>query len=144
MNYTIYDPATGEISGHLQGDSHEQLAMNLEGKSFVEGYYNTDQYYIVNNVLHSKPANPGTWLTPHVFDYESKTWKADHESALKKTRDFRNQLLNHLDRVNPVWYASLTAEQQQELIAYRQALLDVPQQTGFPDQVEWPAKPAWL
>ena len=144
MNYTIYDPDTGEIAGHLQGDSASDLEVNLLGKSYVEGYYNTDEYYIVNNVLYPKPVNPGTWLTPHVFDYESKTWKADRESSLKKTRDFRNQLLSQLDRVNPIWYAALTVEQQQELVVYRQQLLDVPEQTGFPESVEWPAKPTWL
>jgi hypothetical protein len=38
----------------------------------------------------------------------------------------------------------LTTEQQQQLQTYRQALLDVPQQAGFPDTIEWPEKPEWL
>jgi hypothetical protein len=61
-----------------------------------------------------------------------------------QTRLVRNQLLAAVDRINPVWWNSLTPQQQQELIVYRQALLDVPQQSGFPTAVSWPAKPAWL
>jgi len=64
--------------------------------------------------------------------------------AIKKRQD-RNLVLNQtVDRVNPVWYASLTTEQQAELSAYRQALLDVPNQSGFPDSIIWPPKPTWL
>jgi hypothetical protein len=60
-------------------------------------------------------------------------------------RDLRNRLLKeNVDTVNPVRYAALTAEQQQELAAYRQALLDAPQQTTWPTDVVWPTKPTWL
>jgi hypothetical protein len=59
-------------------------------------------------------------------------------------RDLRNKLLAKVDIVNPVWYASLSAQQQGELTTYRRALLDVPQQTGFPDTISWPSKPSWL
>lgn len=59
-------------------------------------------------------------------------------------RDLRNKLLAKVDFVNPVWYASLTAQQQDELATYRRALLDVPQQTGFPNSIAWPTPPAWL
>jgi hypothetical protein len=59
-------------------------------------------------------------------------------------RSKRNALLTDIDQVNPVRYASLTVPQQAELQAYRQLLLDVPQQAGFPTQVEWPPKPVWL
>jgi len=59
-------------------------------------------------------------------------------------RILRNQLLQDIDRINPVWYVSLDSEQQQQLQQYRQLLLAVPQQPGFPESVEWPAKPTWL
>jgi len=42
---------------------------------------------------------------------------------------------------NALRWAALTAEQQQAWADYRQALLDVPQQAGFPDNVVWPTKP---
>jgi hypothetical protein len=60
-------------------------------------------------------------------------------------RDLRNRTLNEtVDRVNPVWYASLTADQQAELATYRTALLNIPQQSGWPATIEWPTKPTWL
>ena len=37
--------------------------------------------------------------------------------------------------------AALDADTQTEWAAYRQALLDVPQQAGFPNTVTWPVAP---
>jgi uncharacterized protein YaaN involved in tellurite resistance len=65
-------------------------------------------------------------------------------TAEQHARTFRNKLLSAVDQINGAWYASLALEQQTELQTYRQALLAVPQQAGFPLQVEWPAKPIWL
>ena len=60
-------------------------------------------------------------------------------------RNARDQLLkDNVDTINPIRYAALTAEQQAELAAYRTALLNVPQQTGWPTTIEWPTKPTWL
>jgi hypothetical protein len=59
-------------------------------------------------------------------------------------RQLRNTKLTDIDRVNPVRYSLLSEQQRQELITYRQQLLDVPQQQEFPDHVVWPQKPQWL
>jgi hypothetical protein len=62
-----------------------------------------------------------------------------------RIRQQRNEILrNTVDRVNPVRYQSLTPTQQTELAEYRQALLDVPNQSGFPNNVIWPTNPTWL
>jgi hypothetical protein len=55
----------------------------------------------------------------------------------------REQLLNQLDSVisNPLRWAAMTTEQQAAWATYRQALLDVPQQAGFPDNITWPTSP---
>jgi hypothetical protein len=42
---------------------------------------------------------------------------------------------------NPLRWADLTAEKQAEWAAYRRALLDVPQQEGFPADTTWPTQP---
>lgn len=39
---------------------------------------------------------------------------------------------------NPLRWADLTSEQQGKVAAHRRALLDVTDQAGFPDSVEWP------
>jgi hypothetical protein len=59
-------------------------------------------------------------------------------------RSARNMRLALVDRVNPLWYASLSAEQQTELAAYRQSLLDITDQAGYPNTIVWPKKPTWL
>jgi hypothetical protein len=58
-------------------------------------------------------------------------------------RDERNWLLSELDLIvsNPLRFNTLTTEQKDELAVYRQALLDVPQQPGFPLDVTFPEKP---
>jgi Phage tail assembly chaperone protein len=61
------------------------------------------------------------------------------------SRNLRNKLLrDNVDTINPIRYEALTDEQRTELKAYRQALLDLPQQTGWPNTVDWPTKPTWL
>ena len=59
-------------------------------------------------------------------------------------RKKRNQLLSVIDKVNLIWYSSLSIEQQTQLQNYRTALLNVPQQDGFPNNINWPSKPSWL
>lgn len=56
----------------------------------------------------------------------------------------RNSILKRsVDPVasNALRWSSMTADQQQAWAAYRQALLDIPQQPGFPHEVTWPSKP---
>lgn len=54
----------------------------------------------------------------------------------------REQLLNEtVDRINPIRWAEMTPQQQSDWTAYRQALLDISKQPGFPFNVQWPNKP---
>ena len=58
-------------------------------------------------------------------------------------REERDGLLLEVDAIagNALRWATLSAEQQDAWAVYRQALLDVPQQAGFPNDVVWPVKP---
>jgi len=47
----------------------------------------------------------------------------------------------YVDSVNPIRWESLTQQQKDDLISYRQALLDIPQQVGFPTSITWPIPP---
>ena len=64
-------------------------------------------------------------------------------SEEEKNRNTRNRLLSSLDIIisNPLRWSGMTPEQQQVYANYRQALLDVPQQSGFPAAIEWPTLP---
>ena len=65
------------------------------------------------------------------------------EEKEQNARYLRDQLLLEMDAVisNPLRWASFSVETQAAWTTYRQALIDVPQQAGFPDSVTWPIKP---
>jgi len=56
----------------------------------------------------------------------------------------RDQRLLVVDAIagNALRWAALDADTQAAWAAYRQALLDVPQQAGFPNDVTWPEEPS--
>lgn len=67
----------------------------------------------------------------------------DAETAAE-VRFHRNQLLAFtVDPLatNQLRWAAMSEEQQQALASYRQALLDLPDQPGFPHDIEWPLPP---
>lgn len=143
MNYTIYDPTTGQILSVVQTADTDLANLNLQDQTWIEGFYNGNDYYIDNGLPIQMPAKPQDG-SAYIFDWSTKAWIINIDQTANNARNQRNNLLSIVDRVNPVWYASLSQEQQQALAAYRQQLLDVPQQSGFPSTVEWPAKPVWL
>lgn len=57
----------------------------------------------------------------------------------RQVRDKR--LRYHIDTINAVRWQSFSEEEKSNWIQYRQELLDVPQQEGFPDNIIWPTKP---
>lgn len=64
--------------------------------------------------------------------------------AATNARGKRNQLLKaEVDPIvsNPLRWADLTTEKQNEWSQYRTDLLNVPQQSGFPNTISWPTKP---
>jgi len=68
------------------------------------------------------------------------------EELASNARSERSQLFSVVDVVvsNPFRWAELTTTEQAEVATYRTNLLDVPQQTGFPQTVVWPNKPEAL
>jgi hypothetical protein len=63
------------------------------------------------------------------------------ERLSKEVRQQRDGLLaTKIDPIvtNPLRWNDLSKEEQDRIATYRQALLDVPEQKGFPETVEWP------
>jgi hypothetical protein len=145
MKYTAYNPATGQILWHFT-DTTDTVVDTVNDQPVVIGYYPADKFYIDTTTKQpvEMPPKPVDITTQHQFNYSSKVWEIDVEATEKKVREIRNKQLEIIDKINPVWYSQMTAEQQQQVIVYRQALLDIPQQTGFPESVTWPEKPTWL
>ena len=70
--------------------------------------------------------------------------QAELDAALAaEVRADRDGRLTGVDSVagNALRWAALDADIQTEWAAYRQALLDVPQQDGFPNDITWPTEP---
>lgn len=68
--------------------------------------------------------------------YES----VEKNNLAKAARDKRDKLLEACDYLMALDYPLSTAAREQWR-EYRQALRDIPQQEGFPDNIEWPQKP---
>lgn len=64
------------------------------------------------------------------------------EQRAELVREKRNGFLRrHIDIMNGIRWEALPEEKKQEYRDYRQALLDITDQAGFPDNVVWPTKP---
>jgi len=71
----------------------------------------------------------------------------DPEVAALNIRSERSRLLTgFVDPfvTNSLRWADLSSEQQAEVAAYRRALLDITDQSGFPLEVTWPDLPAFM
>lgn len=65
--------------------------------------------------------------------------RAETAAQVRAERDRR--LATDVDGINAVRWNAMTESQQAAWKAYRQALLDIPQQGGFPENVIWPDIP---
>lgn len=108
--------------------------------------------------------NDKTLIPPPPLDYskpyQKLSWNGtnweiinDLEKATQFVRENRNQLLRktdwlilrHQDEIARGVQTTLTNEQYIELLNYRQALRDLPQQSDFdPLNPQWPTPPSWL
>ena len=135
--FIVYLP-NGQVIrfGDCQDETFE--LQNGEGEYLLEGEFTGNQY-VDNGVLANMPLKPSS---DYVFDYESKEWVFDTFNATQQAYAKRDELLrNGVDRISPVWWASMTEQEQQAWTQYRQDLLNVPQQPDFPQVIEWPVSP---
>lgn len=85
--------------------------------------------------------------SPSTIPYTPPT--AD-ELLMQATQDARSHraylLTSQVDPIatNPLRWGSLTQAQQDEIAAYRTALLDITDQSGFPESISWPPVPQVL
>ena len=70
----------------------------------------------------------------------------DAAAASGVRQDRADKLVAEVDPLagNSLRWADLTSEQQQDVSDYRQSLLDITEQGGFPHNVTWPTKPDWM
>lgn len=136
-NFVVYK-TNGEIVtyGTCQDEFFEAQA---EPDQFVIEAKGSENQYVEDGVVVDMPNKP---FGEYVFNYESKQWVFDEQSAMSAAIIKRDQLLKDgPDRISPLWWSTMTAAQQQAWTDYRQSLLDITDQPGFPAEIEWPVKP---
>ena len=124
MEYGFYHPERGYWQA-ISAPSAEILA------SYPDG---TVEVSIRPSALHN--FFDGQWIAP-----SAEELVADTEKQVRGSRDYLLSAVVDPISNNPLRWGDLTAEQQQAWATYRRALLDVPQQAGFPANVIWPLKP---
>jgi hypothetical protein len=71
--------------------------------------------------------------------------KTAEEQRAEKEEEIRAQreriLRETVDRVNGPWWEAMAEGEKAAWRAYRQALLDLPEQEGYPFNLSWPARP---
>lgn len=81
----------------------------------------------------------GLYFCLKFFGYPLGELMTDDDYATE-AREKRNQLIAETDYLAMPDYP-LDDEKKAAVFAYRQALRDVPEQAGFPRQIDWPVKP---
>ena len=86
------------------------------------------------------------WLStdipqPTDAEIEAEVARLQEEQPKKEVRERRDRFLTETDWV-VVKHNELGTSIPQEWLDYRQALRDITEQSGFPDNVEWPTAPS--
>jgi hypothetical protein len=135
MRRCFFNSNDGRFVSFVDSQNQEVLDMNTpEGSVFVDGNYDIN-YYLDQGVVVKQPDQPSTL---HMFDFQTKTWIYS-SSAIKGKRA---RLLEQSD-----WTDTLSSKTRlgddvySQWQIYRQALRDIPQQSGYPQNVVWPTPP---
>lgn len=95
--------------------------------------------YYKNGEIVKYPSKPDWFYT---FDFETEKWIINKEEAAKQALAKRDKLLAEgPDRISPLWWSTMTEQGQQSWTKYRQDLLDITTQPGYPESIIWPTKP---
>lgn len=86
-----------------------------------------------NLINHSETA---TFVPPAVTEQE-----AFQEPSLAKQERMRRDFLLRQSDWTVLPDAPISEQRRQAFLAYRQLLREIPQQSGFPDNIVWPEKP---
>ena len=114
---------------HLSDNSIIPYAYRVDGEEDNDGF-------ICQAVKHDYISGNFTEIN------ECPDWRLQLEKEVRSldVRLERNKLLSNTDHLIQSDYP-ISDEKKQEIKVYRQALRDIPQQDGFPDNIIWPDKP---
>lgn len=120
-----YHPDNGYWQAIIETDGQDDSAIDLP-----EG---TIEISLKPSELHT--LEDGEWVPPTQEQLDSK--KADEVRAERNSK-----LKFEVDPIvtNPLRWPELTEQEQESVKTYRQTLLDITEQSGFPHDVQWPEK----
>jgi len=123
--WTVYDAATGEVVKTLLAPINH-LPSTEAGQAIIEGQYEDDKYFIKDG----RPVARDVVQSPSGKEVSKPL-------SSEEIRLLRDKMLSQTD-----WTQIADAPVDKGAWAiYRQALRDIPQQEGFPDDVHWPPRP---
>lgn len=133
----IVDEIDEEIVVDPQQEQISLLQSRLEElQNSIPEEVNLDEVFVLIENLKSRIDS-----LPKPKDY-SKDLQEVLPDLEKQERDRRNKYLQvYVDVMNAVRWQSLSQQQKDDFVSYRQALLDIPQQPGFPENINWPTPP---
>jgi len=123
---------TGEVFAYEQSDIDKVNQINAGNEDGIDSVF----FKIRDNL-----ANCTEMTEAEVEEHINPTPTPEQLEAQARAK--RDRLLRELDVIvsNPLRWAEFDEPTKQALADYRQALLDVPQQEGFPDDIVWPVNP---
>ena len=129
-------PAEHEVRDCGDGTSVVLFRENIEEIETESGVsYETDEYCLVVLASYDLEAR----VEANLSAWKERAKQQDYDRAAKAVRAERDLLIQKTDYLMESDYP-ITEERRQAVAAYRQALRDVPQQSGFPYDVEFPVK----
>ena len=135
-NYLLFNQF-GEIISYISCDEEDIINQR---KSYIEASISKEDvrnFYIQNEELIKKPENPYVY---GIFNYISKEWEFDADTACLEIDLHRKQFLQESDWTDTV-SAQTRLTNYAEWQTYRQALRDIPTQKGYPTDIVWPTPP---
>jgi hypothetical protein len=122
---------------------------HVENNGQILGWYESEIHDTIPepNVQVSEETWQNAINSSHNTIIDGVTSQVDYGSEEQKAQSIRTMrdelLVREVDPIvtNPLRWAELSSAEQQAWADYRIALLDVPQQAGFPNTITWPTKP---
>jgi len=150
MNAAVYSVVTGEIRAvqilecNIAIKEEENI---IFGKDIgIDSYVDLDSGSVKrysDEEMRAKQSPPYGYMfampARKLLQVMSDSEISDHKASTLRSK--RDDALRVVDSISPVRWANMPEVERTAWGVYRQALLDVPQQPGFPDTVEWPVSP---
>ena len=122
---------------------------HIDNNGQILGWYDDEIHATIPepNVQVSEEVWQNAINSMHNTIIDGVTSQVDHRSDEQKSSDariLRDLLLtSEVDPIvtNPLRWVELSSTEQQQWSDYRTALLNVPQQASFPEDIVWPTKP---